>query len=67
MYESYRAYKKMEKVARDVYMNGLIQKLQLAREYILYKNIPDTQAFDKTLPWPEELRCDAILSYYGNI
>lgn len=56
MYESYRAYTRMAEESRSHYMKTMISKLKLARDYITFKRIGNTGAFDRDIPWPEELK-----------
>lgn len=56
IYESYRAYKRMGEERQRCYMMKMIGKLKLARKYIWSKNIPNTNAFDQDIPWPQGLK-----------
>lgn len=67
MYESYRAYSRISEERRSHYMKTMISKLKLAREYISYKRIHNTYAFDLDIPWPKELRYDILKIAVANI
>lgn len=58
IYDWMKAFIKMNKANRRRYLNNSIKKIKLARRYILRKQIPLTNAFEESIPWPKELRYD---------